>query len=277
MNTLQIDPPHFPVVRGLIDTHCHLDMRGYENLDEVINSSMHAGVDRIITVGTDFASSCQAVAIASRYENVFAAIGIHPHSASSVNTGTYRKITDLFADNRNRIVGYGEIGLDYVKKYAPREVQLREFRSQLALAADLDLPVIIHDRDAHRDTLEILKTHAPYPARGVMHCFSGDHELAWRIIDLGFYISIPGIVTFSGSDIMQKVVREIPLDHIILETDGPFLAPVPFRGKINKPEYLVHTAEKIAELKNMTFAEIAWQTTLNAETLFRLPAEETIH
>jgi len=254
----------------LIDTHCHLDMEAYEKLDEIIASSIHAGISRIITVGIDVASSYRAAAIASRFRNIYAAVGVHPHSAAAVKNKSYRELESLVDKYNSRIVGYGEIGLDYAKKYAPRDVQLKEFNHQLNLAKNLNLPVIIHDREAHEDILGILKNNTPFPAGGVMHCFSGDTYLARQIIDLGMYISIPGIITFPGTETLQQVVREISLEHLLLETDGPFLAPVPFRGKTNEPRYLLYTAKKIAEIKNISLDEVARQTSTNAETLFSL-------
>lgn len=271
------NPPQIPPGENLIDTHCHLDMLGYENLEEIITSAALAGVKRVITVGIDISSSKRAVQIADNFPGVFATMGIHPHNAAKVDTKTYTQLASLYENNISKVVGYGEIGLDYVKEYAPRDIQVQQFRNQLQIARDLNLPVIIHDRDAHDDTMHILKSNAPYLAGGVMHCFSGDSTMARKIIDLGFYISIPGIVTFNKSETLQQVVREIPLEHIILETDGPFLAPVPFRGKTNKPEYLVFTAGKIAELKDVPLAEVARRTTVNAEALFRLTQQETVH
>lgn len=277
MKNPEINIPQLPAGSYLIDTHCHLDMTAYENLDEVIDASADAGVGRIITVGIDVASSYAAAAIAGRFQTVFATVGIHPHSAAAVNNQTYEELAALAEKNTGKIVGYGEIGLDYVKQYAPRDRQLHEFRNQLALARELNLPVIIHDREAHEDILEILKKSPGNPAGGVLHCFSGDSILAGRVIDLGLYISIPGIVTFPGSETMRQVVRDVPLDRMLLETDGPFLTPVPFRGKTNRPEYLPYTAARIAELKNITIAEVARQTTANAETLFKLNYRDTVH
>lgn len=276
MKKLRNNPPQIPTGNGLIDTHCHLDMRGYEDLDNIIQSAAQVGVDRIISVGIDVRSSKKAVEIACRFPNVYATIGVHPHSAAHVDNKTYDTLKSLFTANREKIVAYGEIGLDYAKEYAPRDIQRKQFSKQLSLAKDLNLPIIIHDRDAHEDTMQILHTHKPYPAGGVMHCFSGDSELAKQVIDLGFYISIPGIVTFNKSDIMQQVVIDTNLEHIILETDGPFLAPVPYRGKTNKPEYLVYTAQKIAELKNLSLEHVAQTTTANSENLFHLNSKSTI-
>ncbi len=245
-------------------------MRGYENLGETVASAARTGITRIVTVGIDVASSRRAVEIARRFSGIYATMGIHPHNVAGITNGTYSQLQALAENQVNKIVGYGEIGLDYAKNHAPRDVQLREFRNQLDVAKELNLPVIIHDRDAHEDTLQILNRNKPFYAGGVMHCFSGNSELARRVIDLGLYVSIPGIVTFNKSDTLQQVVRDTPLDRLILETDGPFLAPVPYRGKTNRPEYLIFTARRVAELKKISLEETARQTTANAENLFRL-------
>lgn len=272
MKNKQINKPQLVPGTTLIDTHCHLDMDAYaRDLEHLIRSAADQGITEIVTIGIDLASSRKAVDLAKQFPGVWAAIGIHPHHALNGDIETYHQLQLLAKDRANKVVGYGEIGLDFAKNYAPRDVQLNCFERQLNMAKELNLPIVIHDRDAHDAILDILHAHAPFPALGVMHCFSGDIELARRIIDLGLYISIPGIVTFTKSASMQQVAREIPLQRMILETDGPFLSPVPYRGKINKPEYLVYTAQKIAELRGVSLDAIARQTTLNAKTLFRLP------
>lgn len=254
----------------LIDSHCHLDMKDYAvDLDNVIQQADRLGVKKIITIGIDLSSSQQAVRISNQYASVYAAAGVHPHDAVDVNKETLNSIAAL-ADQSN-VVGYGEIGLDYAKMYAPKEIQHDIFSRQLALAKDLHLPVIIHDREAHADTMDILKKNGPFPAGGVMHCFSGDLLLARQVIALGFHISIPGIVTFKNAISLQQVAKEIPLEHMIIETDGPFLAPVPYRGKRNTPAFLIHTATRIAELRDTTLLAVAQQTTANTTTLFNLP------
>ncbi|HER62667.1 MAG TPA: TatD family deoxyribonuclease [Desulfobacteraceae bacterium] len=277
MKKKKIDKPQLAFGSTLIDTHCHLDMDAYEDdLDTIVANAATGGITRIVTVGIDLPSSREAVALAKRFPGIWATIGIHPHNAESGNMETYRQLQVLAADRKNKVIGYGEIGLDFARNYAPRPVQITAFNAQINLAKELHLPIIIHDRDAHDDTLAILRSHAPFPDGGVMHCFSGDLEMARKVMDLGLLISIPGIVTFNKSEIMQQVAGEIPLEKMILETDGPFLAPVPFRGKTNKPEYLLHTAQKIADLRGVSLAEIARQTTANAENLFRLPSGETV-
>jgi TatD DNase family protein len=258
----------------LIDTHCHLDMADYQaDLKEVLAGASRCGVTRIITIGIDLASSRRAVELAQGYEGVHAAVGIHPHDAATADEEVFRRLTELAA--APKVVGYGEIGLDYAKNYSPKDVQLRVFARQLELAKELRLPLIIHDRDAHEDTLRLLRDKGPFPQGGVMHCFSGDAGLARQVLDIGFYISIPGIVTFPNAAMMREAVREVPSDRLLLETDGPFLAPVPFRGKCNLPQYLLHTAAAVAELKGVSLDEIARQTTVNAEKLFFSAQEQS--
>ncbi|MBW1750822.1 MAG: TatD family hydrolase, partial [Deltaproteobacteria bacterium] len=228
----------------------------------------------IITIGIDLSSSYRAVELADQYPGVYATVGIHPHSANDARDDVYRELKKLAA--RPKVVGYGEIGLDYAKQYAPKNIQLREFARQLDLAGELHLPVVIHDREAHEDSLKLLKERGPFPAGGVMHCFSGDVSFANQVLELGFYVSIPGIVTFKNAVELQQVVREVSLTRMLLETDGPFLAPAPWRGKTNRPDYLLYTAGKVAELKNIPVDEVARQTMLNTEKLFSLPLDVSI-
>ncbi|WP_456387940.1 TatD family hydrolase [Desulfolithobacter sp.] len=253
-----------------IDSHCHLDMAPYsDDLDQVLDQALQVGVRQIITIGIDHESSIKAVALAKRYTPLFATVGLHPHEAATASPEGYRQLEELAGDGR--VVGYGEIGLDYAKNYAPRDIQLRVFRYQLDMAKNLRLPVIIHDRDAHDDTMRLLRQAAPFPAGGVMHCFSGDLTLANQVMELGFYISIPGIVTFKNGHSLQEVAARADQERIILETDGPFLAPMPFRGKRNQPGWLVYTAMQVARLRNTSLEEIARQTSANTRNLFNLP------
>lgn len=262
--------PQLPHQFELIDTHCHLDMEAYRpDLNTVIQSAAQVGIKRVITIGIDHTSSSQAVSIADQYANIFATVGFHPHDALKATAGALKDLTNL-AQNRS-VVGYGEIGLDYVKNYAPRDVQIKTFREQLHLAKELDLPVIIHDREAHEDTLNLIRSVRHLPRGGVMHCFSGDSRLAHEMIALGFHISIPGVATFTNAHLLHETIRAVDLRYLLLETDGPFLAPVPYRGKRNEPKLLLYTAQKVAELKQITIGEVACATTANAARLFRLP------
>jgi TatD DNase family protein len=169
-----------------------------------------------------------------------------------------------------KVVAYGEIGLDYVKQYAPNDVQLEHYARQVDLAKKMQLPVVIHDREAHDDILSILNEKAPFSRGGVMHCFSGDWHLAQKVLDMGFIISIPGVVTFNKATSMQKVAQKIPLDKLIIETDAPFLAPEPLRGKKNFPEYVLYTARRIADLRGLSLEELASATTQNARKIFTI-------
>lgn len=257
----------------LIDTHCHLDMEAYHtDLDAVLSSAAHHGVGSVITIGIDNQSSQQAVQLAHRYPKVFATVGFHPHDAAEATPEALQQLADLATDPK--VVGFGEIGLDYVKNYAPQEVQRKVFTEQLHLAKDLDLPVVIHDREAHADVCRLIEAAGPFPRGGVMHCFSGDRNLAERMIDMGFAISIPGVVTFANAQVLHEVVRCIDLRFLLLETDGPYLAPVPFRGKRNEPKLMVLTAQKVADLKGIPLDDVAEMTTANATRLFRLPGTD---
>lgn len=255
----------------LIDSHCHLDMDAYqEDLPEILDRAAENSVRTIISIGIDEHSSDQAISLARQYPIIKATVGVHPHEASTITNDTLDCLASLIDRNREFVVGYGEIGLDYAKMYSPLATQQTQFRSQLSLAKSLKLPVIIHDRDAHHDTLQILREAGPFDSGGVMHCFSGDMALAKQVLDLGFHISIPGVVSFKNGAILQKVAREIPLSCMLLETDGPFLTPTPFRGKRNEPAYIPFIAEKVAELRKISIAEVATATSSNAITLFGL-------
>ena len=242
------------------------------DLDNVIQAAARHDVKRILTIGINLSSSGAAVSLAERHINIFAAVGIHPHDAHTASPGNLLRLADL-AEHR-LVVGYGEIGLDYVKNYAPREVQLRAFSTQLHLAKELGLPVVIHDREAHEDVCRLIKEAGPFPKRGVMHCFSGDRRLAETMIDFGFLISIPGVVTFANAHALHEVARTIDLQHLLLETDGPYLAPAPFRGKRNEPRLLLLTAQKVADLKMLSLDEVAQATTANAVRLFQLTRDD---
>lgn len=257
----------------LIDTHCHLDMDAYQDdLDTILEQAHRNHIRTVISVAIDEKSSRQAISLARRYSMVKATIGIHPHDVAHIQPQTLKILADLAEKNRHHVVAYGEIGLDYVKNYSPPDLQRSCFRSQLALAKELGLPVIIHDRDAHDDTLRILREAAPFQHGGVMHCFSGDMTLAGQVLELGLHISIPGVVTFKNAADLQEVARQAPMASLLLETDGPFLSPVPRRGKRNEPAFLLHTAQAVADLRGIPINEVARQTSANAMALFRLPA-----
>jgi TatD DNase family protein len=253
----------------LIDSHAHLEMKEFDHdREKVIERARQAGVDFVITVGTNLALSRKAVELAERHENIYATVGIHPHDVANTDNKTFDALLELA--HRKKVVAYGEIGLDFFRNISPQEKQLDLFGHQLELANDLKLPVIIHDRDAHEQTLKMVK--ASSIRCGVFHCFSGDYNMARQCIDLGFYVSVPGVVTYDKAKTIQDVVRHVPLSSILLETDAPYLAPIPHRGKRNEPSFIIHTAKKVAELKGVSLEEVADATTKNAKSLFHIEA-----
>jgi len=261
--------PELPPGARLFDSHCHLDMEDYSaDCSEVIKRAARAGVSKIMTIGIDLPSSRAALRLTETHPGIFCAVGIHPHSAAAADDAALTEISQLARSVKVRAIG--EIGLDYAKMYCPREEQITAFRQQLELAAELRLPVIIHDREAHEETMAILRQVAPLQQRGVMHCFSGDLTLAREVVDLGLYISLPGVLTFNKTEALREVAREIPLESLIIETDAPFLTPAPYRGKRNEPAYVLYTAQCLSEIRGITLAEAAAQTTLNCEKLFAL-------
>lgn len=251
----------------LIDSHAHLEMKEFDSdRQDVIKRAGLAGVDGIITVGTNLNLSRKALSIARQYENIYATVGVHPHDAAKASEKTFDELKTLAEDPK--VVAYGEIGLDYYRNISSREKQVEMFGQQLELAVELKLPVIIHDRDAHEETLRMVKASGVHC--GVFHCFSGDWAMARQCIDLGFYVSVPGVVTFDKSKVLQEVVRQLPLDAILLETDCPYLTPVPHRGKRNEPSFIVHTAKKVAEIKGLTWEDVAQAAARNTQKLFGL-------
>lgn len=259
---------------SLIDTHCHLDMPAFANdLDQVLNRAFSTHLKRIVTIGVDLASSLKAIGLATRTRRVSATIGIHPHDTESLSDRDYLALEKLYSIHSEVIVAFGEIGLDYYKMHSDPAKQRHHFHRQLDLAHELRLPVIIHNREADDDILAILRQVKPLAYGGIMHCFSGDYAFARKILDHGMLISIPGIVTFKNSITLQEVARNIPLSSMVLETDGPFLAPQPFRGKRNEPSFLEYTARKVAEIRQVDINLIASQTTANAEKLFSFREE----
>ena len=261
--------PVLPAGVSVIDTHCHLDMiSSGEDIGKIVSRAAARGISRIITIGIDIESSKKAIDIAEKHETVYASVGIHPHNVQGLQDNSYNELEKL-CDN-SKVVAYGEIGLDFVKQYAPQHVQLEHYARQIELAKKVRLPLMIHDREAHDEILHILKKEAPFAAAGVMHCFSGDWSLAKQVLDLGFLISIPGVVTFTKASTLQEVAQKIPLDKLILETDAPFLTPDPYRGRTNIPEYVLYTAKKVAELRGITVEEVARSTTDNAQKLFNI-------
>ena len=250
----------------LIDTHAHLQMSEFDgDRDEVIKRALQNGIDAIIAVGITLEDSEKAIALAKSHDAIYATVGIHPHDAESIDPTTYDSLKKLAA--HKKVVAYGEIGLDFFRNRSPRDIQIKRFEEQLDVARELNLPVVIHSREAHRETFEILEKRKGN-LRGVLHCFSGDYTMATRYIDLGYYISIPGTITFSNAGKLVEVVQKIPMDSLLIETDSPFLTPVPNRGKRNEPAYVAYVAQKISEIRGLTLEEVGIATTKNAGDLF---------
>ncbi len=253
----------------LIDSHCHLDMKDFNNdRIQVIERAQSEGIVHMVTIGIDVASSEAALALAREYPFISATVGCHPHDADECNTLEVEKLASLALEPE--VVAWGEIGLDYFRNYSEKENQRKIFKEQLDLAHTANLPVIIHDRDAHDEVYALLKKMGKGKRKGVIHCFSGDRDLAEAFMNLGYYISIPGTVTYKNAHFVREVAASIPLDRMLVETDAPFLAPVPKRGKRNEPGFVIHTAREIAVLRNIPFETVAKQTTENAQLLFGL-------
>ncbi len=251
----------------LFDSHSHINMDVFAaDLDQVLERSFAAGMTGIVAIGTDVADSIRAVEIAEKWPRVYATVGIHPHEVKEATESGYQVLKAL-ADS-DKVVAYGEIGLDFYRNHSPREVQVEEFARQLNIAAELQLPVVIHDRDAHQEVFDIIKAEGGYRHGGIIHCFSGDYKLAAAYVDLGFVISIPGTITFRKNQVQAEVVRRLSLDDLLIETDCPYLTPVPYRGKRNEPLYVRYVAEAIGSLKGESAAVVAEKTRDNARRVF---------
>jgi TatD DNase family protein len=253
-----------------IDSHAHIYGREFSSdLEEMLKRAEDAGVNEIVVVGADLESSISAVELASSHPNLYAAVGIHPHDASGVTEETYEEIRKL-AQANPKVVAIGEIGLDFYRDRSPRDLQEEVFRRQIRLARELELPVIVHDRDAHDRVMTILREEEASETGGVLHCFSGDLQMAKECVVMGFYISVPGTVTYPSNEQLREVVRGIKTENLLIETDCPYLSPVPHRGKRNEPSYVRITAEKVAELKGLSLEDVGRITTLNTRRLFRI-------
>ena len=249
-----------------IDSHAHLEMKAFDrDRDKVITRAKEASVDYIVTVGTTLDDCRKAISLANKYESIYAVVGIHPHEVKNINNYTYESLKELA--NNNKVVAYGEIGLDFFRNLSPRDVQIKRFGEQLELASEIGLPVVIHDREAHRETLNILKEWKGN-RRGIIHCFSGDYEMAKKCLDMGFYISIPGTITFKKSEKLREIVGKIPIENLLVETDSPYLTPHPKRGKRNEPANVIFTARKVAEIKCLPLEEVGRITSENTKDVF---------
>ncbi len=263
----------------MIDTHCHLTMVldenkniDYDKIDDIVSRMEQNGVTQAITMGVNLRDSINALEIANRYNNIYCAIGVHPEDADSVDENTFAKLEDLIRDNLDsgKVVAVGEIGLDYYWRKDNKDKQIEIFKKQIELAKKYNLPIVVHCREAYGDTLDILKQYAPYNRAGVIHCYSGSVEWAEQVIKLGFLISFTGVVTYSNAVNVQAVAKWVDEDKFMLETDSPYLTPVPFRGKVNDPSYTKYVLECIAKIKNENTEKLNKITTNNAIKLFNL-------
>ena len=255
----------------LIDSHSHIEMKAFDrDREQVVARAREVGVDYIIAVGISLADCKRVVSVTKQYKTVYGVIGIHPHHAKDIDNRTYDSLRQMV--NNDKIVAYGEIGLDFFRNLSPRNIQIKRFGEQLELASEVGLPVVIHDREAHTQTMNILEQWKG-DKRGIIHCFSGDYGMARKCLDMGFYISIPGTITFKNSGQLREVVKKMPMDRLLVETDAPFLTPQPKRGERNEPAYVIYTVLKIAEIKGIPVEEVERITYKNTMDVFGILPE----
>jgi TatD DNase family protein len=254
----------------IIDTHCHLDFPEFNtDREAVINRAKESGVLYMINVASNLKGSRESVKLSSEYDNIFASVGIHPHHADEVNEDALDEITTLLKNKK--VVAIGEVGLDYFKSPSSRQNQKKVFVDFINIAKEYQLPLIIHNRESFPDTLDIIKTECTFPVKGVMHCFSGDESALSNVLDLGLSVSFTCNLTFKNASKLREVVKFVPKDRLLLETDAPFLAPQKYRGKRNEPSYIAELRNILAELFGIQGEEIESMTTANAKKLFNLP------
>jgi TatD DNase family protein len=255
----------------LIDSHAHIQGNEYDGeVEAVIERARGAGVEKIIAVGGagDMSSNTDAIALADSFPDIYATVGIHPHDAKDVGTEELRALSELTA--HPKVVAVGETGLDYYYNHSPRDMQRRVFSQFIRIARQTGLPIVVHERDATKDAAELLRSEGAGELRGVIHCFTGNYEAACAYLDLGFYLSFTGIITFKNAESLRDVVRKVPLEHMLIETDSPFLTPVPHRGKRNEPAYVRFVAETVAIVRGISLEQVARITSANAQNLFEI-------
>ncbi|MEN6351641.1 MAG: TatD family hydrolase [Syntrophomonas sp.] len=253
----------------LIDTHAHLQDEEFKNdLPEVLQRAQEAGLEKIICVGYDYKTSVEAVELARKYPQVHAVVGVHPHDAATLTGEMLGKLYTLARDPE--VVAIGETGLDFYRNLSSPEEQNKAFVEQIKLAQELYKPIVIHDRDAHQEVMDIIKREKAGRNEGIMHCYSGHLPLALELMKAGFYISFAGPLTFKNSGKAQEVAAKISIDRILVETDCPYLTPEPYRGKRNEPAYVSYTARKLAEIRRKNEEEIIYLTNLNAKRVYRI-------
>ena len=256
---------------GLVDSHAHIQGQEYAGeIDRIIARAREAGIDKIIAVGGagEISSNKDAVVLADSYANVYATVGMHPHDAKDVGADELRELHHLTF--HPKVIAVGETGLDYYYNHSPHDVQRRVFTHFIHMARDTGLPLVVHERDAAQEAAELLRSEGGGGLRGVIHCFTGDYDAASVYLDLGFYLSFSGILTFKNAGPLREVVRKAALERMLVETDSPYLTPVPHRGKRNEPAYVRFVAETIAEIKGVPLKEVAQRTTRNVQDLFKI-------
>ena len=250
----------------IFDSHAHYDDEKFEtDRQEVLDGLFSDKICGIINCGCDLKSSLKSVELSEKYDALFAAVGVHPHEAEDVSDEEYKKIFELVS--HKKVVAIGEIGLDFHYDFSPRDIQINMFEKQVILSKELDLPIIVHDREAHEETYKILRKYKP---KGVVHCFSGSVELALETVKLGMYIGLGGAVTFKNAVKPVEVAKSVPIERILLETDAPYMSPVPMRGKRCQSDMIEYTALKIAEVKNLDYDTVLRVTCNNAKNLFKI-------
>lgn len=253
----------------IFDSHAHLDDKRFDvDRDELIKKMQIDGVTNIINVGCDIKSSQDSIALANKYDFIYASCGIHPHDASSYNDDIEKELIELLKNDK--VIAIGEIGLDYHYDFSPRDIQKEVYKKQIILANDLKMPIIIHDREAHKDVFEILKGNMSQSLKGVFHSYSGSAEMINNVLDLDFYVSFSGVATFKNNKKTIEAIRKAPLDKILIETDSPYLTPEPFRGKRNDSSKVIYVAKTIASVKNIPYESVLAQTNSNTKELFKI-------
>jgi len=255
----------------LIDSHAHIQGKEYAGeVDAVISRARESGVEKIIAVGGagDMSSNIEAVALAESLPDVYATVGMHPHDAKDVGEDELRKIREL--TSRSKVIAVGETGLDYYYNHSPHDVQRRAFSQFIHMACETGLPIVVHERDAAQAVAELLRGEGSGKLRGVIHCFTGNYAAACVYLDLGFYLSFTGIITFKNAEPLREVVRKVPLERMFVETDSPYLTPVPHRGKRNEPAFVRLVAETVARVKGISLEDVAERTSQNVQNLFAI-------
>ena len=256
--------------KSVIDSHCHLNFPQFkDNLDDIIKRALNNGVSKMLTISTKLNEINDLEAISNSYSEVYNSVGIHPHECKNYKN---LSLNDLIKHTKkNKCIGIGETGLDFYYENSPKELQIKLFKIHIDAARESNLPLIVHTRNADIETIQVLSDEMKRGNfRGLIHCFSTSKKLAENAINLGFYISLSGIITFNKSNELRSIVKDLPLDKLLVETDAPYLAPEPFRGKCNEPSYVIHTAKLLADLKKFHFNTIAEITTNNFNNLFNL-------